>query len=102
MALSAVLELSRLLDGKGLPSAITARSVASIGDRGSRAPVQCREHDMSHYRAYLIRLDGEFKSVIELDCANDNSAVESAMQLVDRCRVELWQNDRLVRRLKSN
>jgi hypothetical protein len=56
---------------------------------------------MSHYRAYLIRQDGEFKSVIELDCANDNSAIESAMQLVDRCKVELWQNDRLVRRLNS-
>jgi hypothetical protein len=57
---------------------------------------------MSHYRAYLIGQDGEFKSIIELDCANDNSAVESAKQLVDRCNVELWQNDRLVRRLKSN
>ena len=57
---------------------------------------------MSQYRAYLIGPDGAFKSVIELDCANDNSAVESAKQLVNRCNVELWQHDRLIRRFKSD
>jgi hypothetical protein len=57
---------------------------------------------MSHYQAYFIGQDGQFKSAIELDCANDESAIQSAKQLVNGLDLELWQHDRLVRRFKSS
>jgi hypothetical protein len=51
---------------------------------------------MAHYRAYIIGRDGHFKQAVELDCSNDNAAVESAKQLVNGHDVELWQVDRKI------
>jgi hypothetical protein len=36
---------------------------------------------MPHYQTYFIGQDGEFKKAIELDCAHDGLAVESANSL---------------------
>jgi hypothetical protein len=38
---------------------------------------------MTYYRAYIIGQDGHFKEAINLDCADDTTAVESAKQLVN-------------------
>ena len=56
---------------------------------------------MTYYRAYIIGQDGHFKEAINLDCADDTTAVESAKQLVNGHDVELWQRDRLVTKLAS-
>jgi hypothetical protein len=51
---------------------------------------------MTYYRAYIIGTDGHFEKAIELDCSNDNTAIESTKQLVDGHDVELWQQDRKI------
>ena len=58
-------------------------------------------HHMTYYRAYILGQDGHFKEAINLDCADDTTAVESAKQLVNGHDVELWQHDRLVTKLPS-
>ena len=57
---------------------------------------------MAHYQAHFIGPDGQFKNTIELDCANDDSAIESAKQLVNGFDLELWQHDRLIRCFESD
>jgi hypothetical protein len=54
---------------------------------------------MSDYRVYVIGNDGHFVSAIQLDCADDNAAIESAKQFVNGHDVELWQRDRIVAKL---
>ena len=51
---------------------------------------------MSEYRVYVIDSDGHFIRAIQLDCADDKAAIESAKQLVNGHDVELWQLDRKV------
>jgi hypothetical protein len=51
---------------------------------------------MSEYRVYIIGSDGHFIRAIQLDCADDKAAIESAKQLVNGHDVELWQLDRKV------
>jgi hypothetical protein len=54
-----------------------------------------------YYRAYIIGQDGHFFEAINLDCADDAAAVESAKQFVDGHDVEVWQLDRMVKKLSS-
>jgi hypothetical protein len=54
-----------------------------------------------HYRAYVIGLDGHFIEAINLDCANDAAAIESAKQLINGYDVEVWQEDRMVTKLDT-
>jgi hypothetical protein len=56
---------------------------------------------MSYYRAYIIGRDGHFQSAVSLASADDDAAIESAKQLVKEYDVELWQENRLIRRLQS-
>jgi hypothetical protein len=37
---------------------------------------------MSYYRAYIVGEDGHFIDALNLDCADDGAAIESAKQLV--------------------
>jgi hypothetical protein len=53
---------------------------------------------MPGYRAYIVGQDGHFVRAIELDCKDDNAAIESAKQFIDGCDVELWQQDRRIAR----
>jgi hypothetical protein len=57
---------------------------------------------MADYRVYLIGGDGHIANVIELDCADDTAAIESAKQLVNGQDIELWQQDRIVAKLDRN
>ena len=57
---------------------------------------------MSYYRVYVVGPDGHFVDVINLDCANDSAAIESAKQLVDGRDIELWQEGRLVTQLAGS
>ena len=37
---------------------------------------------MSYYRAYIVGEDGDFIEALNLDCADDGAAIESAKQIV--------------------
>jgi hypothetical protein len=56
---------------------------------------------MPHYRALIIGRDGHFDKAVELDCANDEAAMESAKQFVDGHDVELWQLDRRIAKFEA-
>jgi hypothetical protein len=58
--------------------------------------VRAQGMQMSEYRVYVIGSDGHFIRAIQLDCADDKAAIESAKQLVNGHDVELWQLDRKV------
>jgi hypothetical protein len=49
-------------------------------------------------RVYMIGEDGHFFKAINLICADDAAAIESAKQLMDGYDLELWQLDRKVAR----
>jgi hypothetical protein len=49
------------------------------------------EFGMAYYRVCTIGLDGHFLSVEEIECADDQEAIQKAQQAVDDCDVELWQ-----------
>jgi hypothetical protein len=51
---------------------------------------------MPEYRVYIVGSDGHFFNSVELECADDDAAMEQAEQLVDGHDVELWQRDRKV------
>jgi hypothetical protein len=56
---------------------------------------------MQHYRVYFIGQDGRFLKTIDLSCADDGAAIESAKQLIDGNDLELWQRDRRIARFDS-
>ena len=45
---------------------------------------------------YIIGENGHFIKAIDLGCADDSAAIESAKQLIDGHDVELWQQNRKV------
>ena len=57
---------------------------------------------MVDYRVYVIGSDGHFVRAIQLDCPDDNAAIESAKQLIDGHDIELWQEDRKIAKLDRN
>jgi hypothetical protein len=46
------------------------------------------------YRVYVIGSDGHFMRAIQLDCPDDDAAIESAKQFIAGADIELWQRDR--------
>jgi hypothetical protein len=54
---------------------------------------------MAHYRAYILNREGRIMEAVDLDCADDTAATESAKHLDDGHDVELWRNTRVVSRL---
>jgi hypothetical protein len=51
---------------------------------------------MTDYRVYVIGNDGHFVRAIQLDCPDDDAAIESAKQFIDGFDLELWQRDRCI------
>jgi hypothetical protein len=56
---------------------------------------------MAEYRVYLIGRDGHIANAIQLDCADDQAAIESAKQFVGEYAIELWQLDRMIAAWKA-
>jgi hypothetical protein len=57
---------------------------------------------MPIYKAYIIESDGRFRNAIDLDLADDASAIESAKRLVmNGYGVELWEGKRKIATFKS-
>jgi hypothetical protein len=57
---------------------------------------------MAYYRAYILNREGRIMEAVNLDCANDAAAAESAKQLDDGHDVELWKDARVVSRLAKS
>jgi hypothetical protein len=55
---------------------------------------------MSDYRIYIVGIDGHFIRAIDLDCASDEAAIESARQFIDGHDLELWQGERKITAFK--
>jgi len=51
---------------------------------------------VADYRAYQLGEDGHYVSGLDLDCADDEEAIEAAKQFVDSYDIELWQGSRKV------
>jgi hypothetical protein len=60
-----------------------------------------RVKPMANYRVYIIGIDGRFIRAIQLECADDNAAIESAKQFDGGHDVELWSGDRFITRLAA-
>jgi hypothetical protein len=56
------------------------------------------ERQMSDYRVYVIDEGDRIVDRVDLDCADDNSAIEYAKQYINGKDVELWQRDRRIAR----
>ena len=56
---------------------------------------------MPDYRTDMIGRDGTIVNAIEIDCTDDEAAIESAKQLVDGHDIELWQRDRRVAKVNA-
>jgi len=54
---------------------------------------------MAHYRLYRISETEHIDAAIDLDCADDEQAIEAARQMVDGCDLELWEGKRMVARI---
>lgn len=55
---------------------------------------------MSTYRIFTIGEDQHFTGMpVLVDCADDNAAVDKAMQLVDGHDLEVWDHKRMIARL---
>ncbi len=56
---------------------------------------------MAHYRAYIVGRDDQFTDRIDLDCVDDNAAIEAAKHhTLAGLAVEVWQASRKVTRLE--
>ena len=56
---------------------------------------------MQEYRVYVIGPDGHVQDRIDLECADDDAAIERAKQLVDGRDIELWQLARKIATFES-
>jgi hypothetical protein len=57
---------------------------------------------MPIYKAYILESDGRFRNSIDLDLADDASAIEVAKRLVmNGYDVELWDGKRKISAFKS-
>jgi len=59
------------------------------------------EIKMPVYHAYIVGLHSRSIRVVQMDCADDDSAIKSAGRLVDGHDVELWQTDRPIARFEA-
>jgi len=56
---------------------------------------------MPEYRLYFIGPSGRFAGVQELDCPDDEAAIETARRYVDGRAMELWEQARKVRAFET-
>jgi hypothetical protein len=59
------------------------------------------EEFVQDYSIYILGRSGRLVREIEIDCVNDNAAIDLAQRWVDGYDVELWQLDRLVARFRG-
>jgi hypothetical protein len=57
---------------------------------------------VTQYRAYHVGEDDQYTAGFNLDCTDDQDAIEIAKRLAERNLVELWQGNRKVARLQPS
>jgi hypothetical protein len=67
----------------------------------SLTSVRAFEAKMPVYHAYIVGAHSRFIAAVQMDCADDDTAIKSASRLVDKHDVELWQMDRPVVRFEA-
>jgi hypothetical protein len=63
--------------------------------------VRALDAKMPIYHAYIVGSHSRFIGAVQMDCADDDTAIKSASRLVERHDVELWQLDRPVVRFEA-
>jgi hypothetical protein len=53
---------------------------------------------MPQYRIYTVGGDGKFSGAKNVECANDQEAIQKAQQRVNGSDVELWEHGRFIMR----
>jgi hypothetical protein len=66
-----------------------------------RSWLKPRQVSVTQYHAYQIGPDGRIQSGVDLNCADDEAAIEAAKAFVGENGVELWQGTRMVARLEA-
>jgi hypothetical protein len=59
------------------------------------------EANMPLYHAYIVGSHSRFIGAVQMDCADDDTAIKSASRLVEKHDVELWHQDRPVVRFDA-
>jgi hypothetical protein len=54
---------------------------------------------MPHYRVYFLGGGNRINEAIDLDCKNDDEAIEKATGVRYTHAIEVWQGTRLVKRI---
>jgi hypothetical protein len=56
---------------------------------------------MPDYRIYFVGWTGHFSDARDLECQDDQDAIEKASQLLDAEDIQLWQRDRHIATLSA-
>lgn len=72
-----------------------------IGLRSRRGGYLVGRTWMADYRVYLVGRDGRTISQTPSICADDAEAIKQAQHFVGGDAIELWNGDRLVKRLEA-
>lgn len=56
---------------------------------------------MAYYRLYFLDKSDRIGQVIDMECADDAAAIEAVAGRDDGRRMELWNQDRVVRRFAA-
>ena len=83
---------SLITDRGSRQASVPESSVALPPETGSSMP---------EYRIYTIGRYGHFSSAEDIECADDQEAIQKAQQAVSACDVELWERRRFIARLPS-
>jgi hypothetical protein len=54
---------------------------------------------MPTFRIYIVGRDGHFLDVKDIECVDDQEAIQKAQQVVDGHTLELWERGRFITRL---
>jgi len=58
--------------------------------------------DVPYYRVFFIGNDGHFAGAREIQCNDDNEAIENARQSPSDLDIEIWHEKRMVTRISQD
>jgi hypothetical protein len=56
---------------------------------------------MPAFRIYTVGRDGHFKGAKDIECADDQEAINEAQQVLDGRDIEVWERGRFITRLAA-
>ena len=82
------------------PGSIYGPTFVLIAPTAKRQSRRIKVSNMTSYRAYAVRPNGNFDGYKALICANDDEAIVTARCLTDASAIELWTSERFVTRME--